>query len=128
MQCNSSSCLSQSTGSRLNFIAMKTHEAEIKSHKIMEFHSKFVCCINQLLKRDICPLILINCFFFQKMDLKRVWEMRQAFQMFDLEDESSNGLKELMQRCLMHPLYLGTEMVGSKCFFSRNLFQSPSDK
>ena len=38
--------------------------------------------------------------------------MRQAFQLFDLDDESSNGLKELMQQCLMHPLYLGTEMVG----------------
>ena len=43
--------------------------------------------------------------------------MRQAFQLFDLDDESSNGLKELMQRCLMHPLYLGTEMVGHKCLF-----------
>ena len=37
--------------------------------------------------------------------------MKNAFHLLDLEDESSDGLKILMQRCLLHPLYLGTDMV-----------------
>lgn len=39
-------------------------------------------------------------------DVKRVYEMRDAFELFDLEDESSDGLRELMLRCFMSPLYL----------------------
>ena len=34
---------------RLNFTAVKIHEAEIKIHETMKFHPKFLCSINQLL-------------------------------------------------------------------------------
>ncbi|XP_065053043.1 condensin-2 complex subunit G2-like [Rhopilema esculentum] len=45
-----------------------------------------------------------------KVDLERVWDIRESLQLFDLEDESSSGLKALMQRCLMQALYLETEL------------------
>jgi len=46
----------------------------------------------------------------KKADLKRVWDIKSAFHLLDFEDESSDGFKSLMQRCLLHPLYLGTDM------------------
>eukprot|EP01138_Halocafeteria_seosinensis_P005941 gb/GECG01006073.1/.p1 GENE.gb/GECG01006073.1/~~gb/GECG01006073.1/.p1 ORF type:complete len:1151 (+),score=160.32 gb/GECG01006073.1/:1-3453(+) len=42
-------------------------------------------------------------------DVKRVYEMKDALDLFDLEDESSDGLRELMLRCFISPLYLRTQ-------------------
>ncbi|XAR51362.1 hypothetical protein NMG60_11005964 [Bertholletia excelsa] len=45
----------------------------------------------------------------KKVDVHRVYMLREAFSLFDYEDESIEDLKHLLIRCLISPLYLKTE-------------------
>ncbi|CAN1164406.1 Condensin-2 complex subunit G2 [Linum perenne] len=45
----------------------------------------------------------------KKVDVHRVYVLREAFSLFDFEDESIEDLKLLLMRCLIAPLYLKTE-------------------
>ncbi|KAI9165606.1 hypothetical protein LWI28_017258 [Acer negundo] len=45
----------------------------------------------------------------KKVDVHRVYVLRDAFTLFDFEDESIEDLKLLLIRCVISPLYLKTE-------------------
>lgn len=45
----------------------------------------------------------------KKVDVHRVYMFREAFALFDFEDESIEDLKLLLNRCVISPLYLKTE-------------------
>ncbi|KAJ7952761.1 putative Condensin-2 complex subunit G2 [Quillaja saponaria] len=45
----------------------------------------------------------------KKVDVHRICVLREAFNLFDFEDESIEDLKLLLIRCLISPLYLKTE-------------------
>ncbi|XWS45153.1 hypothetical protein CRYUN_Cryun15aG0112000 [Craigia yunnanensis] len=45
----------------------------------------------------------------KKVDVHRVYSLREAFNFFDFEDESIEDLKLLLIRCVIEPLYLKTE-------------------
>ncbi|XP_061338918.1 uncharacterized protein LOC133285671 [Gastrolobium bilobum] len=45
----------------------------------------------------------------KKVDVHRVYMLREAFALFDFEDESIEDLKLLLVRCVISPLYLKTE-------------------
>ena len=45
----------------------------------------------------------------RKVDVHRVYSLREAFALFDYEDESIEDLKLLLIRCVIAPLYLKTE-------------------
>ncbi|KAK9284726.1 hypothetical protein L1049_023903 [Liquidambar formosana] len=45
----------------------------------------------------------------KKVDVHRVYVLREAFTLFDFEDESIEDLKLLLIRCVITPLYLKTE-------------------
>ncbi|KAL9241615.1 hypothetical protein vseg_015706 [Gypsophila vaccaria] len=45
----------------------------------------------------------------KKVDLRRVYVLRDAFLLFDFEDDSIEDLKLLLIRCVITPLYLKTE-------------------
>ena len=44
----------------------------------------------------------------RKVDVARVFQMRECFALFDLDDESSDMLKHILLRCFINPLYLKT--------------------
>jgi condensin-2 complex subunit G2 len=45
----------------------------------------------------------------KKVDVHRVYMLREAFTWFDFEDESTESLKRLLNLCVVSPLYLKTE-------------------
>lgn len=45
----------------------------------------------------------------KKVDVHRVYVLREAFALFDFDDESIEDLKLLLIRCVISPLYLKTE-------------------
>lgn len=45
----------------------------------------------------------------KKVDVHRVYALREAFTLFDFDDESIADLKHLMMRCVISPLFLKTE-------------------
>ncbi|XP_057784459.1 uncharacterized protein LOC131001853 [Salvia miltiorrhiza] len=45
----------------------------------------------------------------KKVDVHRVYSLREAFSLFDFEDESIEDLKNLLIRCVISDLYLKTE-------------------
>ncbi|XP_039155763.1 condensin-2 complex subunit G2-like [Eucalyptus grandis] len=45
----------------------------------------------------------------KKVDVGRVYAMREAFGLFDFEDDSIEDMKMLLIRCVISPLYLKTE-------------------
>ncbi|EOA33195.1 hypothetical protein CARUB_v10019674mg [Capsella rubella] len=45
----------------------------------------------------------------KKVDVHRVYMLREAFTLFDFEDESIEDLRMLLMRCVVSPLYLKTE-------------------
>ncbi|CAH9118923.1 unnamed protein product, partial [Cuscuta epithymum] len=56
------------------------------------------------------PFMLSRALTFKKkVDVQRVYAMREALLLFDFEDESIADLKLLMMRCLISPLFLKTE-------------------
>lgn len=66
------------------------------------------------------PVILSRSLTLKKkVDVHRVYRLREAFALFDFEDESIDDLKHLLIRCVISPLYLKTE-DGRK--FTASLF------
>ncbi|KAH6803385.1 hypothetical protein C2S51_031632 [Perilla frutescens var. frutescens] len=56
------------------------------------------------------PVVLSRSLTFKKkVDVHRVYSLREAFTLFDFEDESIEDLKHLLIRCVISPLYLKTE-------------------
>ncbi|XP_042020066.1 uncharacterized protein LOC121767801 isoform X3 [Salvia splendens] len=56
------------------------------------------------------PVILSRSLTLKKkVDVHRVYSLREAFSLFDFEDESIEDLKHLLIRCMISPLYLKTE-------------------
>ncbi|XP_055827858.1 uncharacterized protein LOC129896066 [Solanum dulcamara] len=45
----------------------------------------------------------------KKVDVRRVYMLREAFMLLDFEDESIEDLKHLIMRCVISPLFLKTE-------------------
>jgi condensin-2 complex subunit G2 len=45
----------------------------------------------------------------KKVDVRRVYALREAFTLFDFEDESIEDLKLLLIRCVISPVYLKTD-------------------
>ncbi|VVB09198.1 unnamed protein product [Arabis nemorensis] len=45
----------------------------------------------------------------KKVDVHRVYMLREAFTLFDFEDESIEDLRMLLMRCVVSPLYVRTE-------------------
>lgn len=45
----------------------------------------------------------------KKVDVRRIYSLRETFLLFDFEDESIEDLKHLLMRCMISPLYLKTE-------------------
>lgn len=56
------------------------------------------------------PVILSRSLTLKKkVDVHRVYTLRDAFVLFDFEDDSIEDLKHLLIRCVISPLYLKTE-------------------
>ncbi|KAJ4965106.1 hypothetical protein NE237_016955 [Protea cynaroides] len=56
------------------------------------------------------PVLLSRSFELgKKVDVRRVYALREAFSLLDFEDESIEDLKLLLLRCIITPLYLKTE-------------------
>ncbi|KZV57012.1 hypothetical protein F511_08170 [Dorcoceras hygrometricum] len=56
------------------------------------------------------PVILSRSLTLKKkLDVHRVYTLRDAFVLFDFEDSSIEDLKHLLIRCVISPLYLKTE-------------------
>ncbi|XP_075498615.1 LOW QUALITY PROTEIN: uncharacterized protein LOC142536987 [Primulina tabacum] len=56
------------------------------------------------------PVILSRSLTLKKkVDVHRVYALRDAFMLFDFEDDSIEDLKHLLIRCVISPLYLKTE-------------------
>ncbi|KAL3646421.1 hypothetical protein CASFOL_011601 [Castilleja foliolosa] len=56
------------------------------------------------------PVILSRSLTLKKkVDIHRVYSIRDAFTLFDFEDESIEDLKHLLIRCVISPMYMKTE-------------------
>lgn len=64
----------------------------------------------------------------KKVDVHRVYMLREAFALFDFEDESIEDLRMLLMRCVVSPLYVKTEdgqrFVSFAFGLSRQLMKS----
>ncbi|KAK3007179.1 hypothetical protein RJ639_017343 [Escallonia herrerae] len=67
-------------------------------------------------KEELSPNFTNAVFFLSmsltlkmKVDVHRVYALREAFILFDFEDDSIEDLKLLLIRCVISPLYLKTE-------------------
>ncbi|ESQ33514.1 hypothetical protein EUTSA_v10006613mg [Eutrema salsugineum] len=64
----------------------------------------------------------------KKVDVHRVYMLREAFTLFDFEDESIENLRMLLMRCVVSPLYVKTEdgqrFVSFDFGLSRQLMKS----
>ncbi|KAI3870634.1 hypothetical protein MKW92_025041 [Papaver armeniacum] len=56
------------------------------------------------------PVLLSKSLTLQKkVDVRRIYSIREAFTLFDFEDESIEDLKLLLIRCIITPVYLKTD-------------------
>ncbi|KAL7231670.1 hypothetical protein ACSBR2_009829 [Camellia fascicularis] len=62
-----------------------------------------------LISQSLPVLVSRSLTLKKKVDVHRVYVLREAFTLFDFEDESIEDLKLLLVRCLIAPLYLKTE-------------------
>ncbi|CAN0917845.1 Condensin-2 complex subunit G2 [Linum grandiflorum] len=62
-----------------------------------------------LISQSLPYLLSRSLTLKKKVDVHRVYALREAFSLFDFEDESIEDLKLLLMRCLIAPLYLKTE-------------------
>ncbi|KAF5736222.1 hypothetical protein HS088_TW14G00358 [Tripterygium wilfordii] len=62
-----------------------------------------------LISRSLPYLLSRSLTLKKKVDVHRVYSLREAFALFDFEDESIEDLKLLLIRCVIAPLYLKTE-------------------
>ncbi|KAE8706340.1 ARM repeat superfamily protein, putative isoform 2 [Hibiscus syriacus] len=81
---------------------------------------EIACLCEEWWKRDLpekeilisqtLPFLLSKSLTMKKkVDVHRVYSLREAFNLFDFEDESIEDLKLLLIRCVIEPLYLKTE-------------------
>lgn len=64
----------------------------------------------ELLISQFLPFLVSRSLTLRKkVDVHRVYMLREAFVLFDFEDESIEDLKLLLIRCVITPLYLKTE-------------------
>lgn len=64
----------------------------------------------ELLISQFLPFLISRSLTLRKkVDVHRVYALREAFVLFDFEDESIEDLKLLLVRCVISPLYLKTE-------------------
>ncbi|KAJ4823339.1 hypothetical protein Tsubulata_001514 [Turnera subulata] len=64
----------------------------------------------EMLISQLLPWLLSRSLTLKKkVDVHRVHALREAFCLFDFEDESIEDLKLLLMRCVIAPLYLKTE-------------------
>lgn len=64
----------------------------------------------ELLITQFLPFLLSRSLTLKKkVDVHRVYTLRDAFSLFDFDDESIEDLKLLLIRCVISPLYLKTE-------------------
>ncbi|XP_051127089.1 uncharacterized protein LOC127248671 [Andrographis paniculata] len=67
-------------------------------------------CGKETLISQSLPVILSRSLTLKKKtDVHRIYRLRDAFVLFDFEDESIEDLKNLLIRCVISPLYLKTE-------------------
>lgn len=62
-----------------------------------------------LISQSLPFLLSRSLTLTKKQDVHRVYSLREAFTLFDFEDESIEDLKLLLVRCVITPLYLKTE-------------------
>lgn len=62
-----------------------------------------------LISQSLPFLLSRSLTLTKKQDVHRVYSLREAFALFDFEDESIEDLKLLLVRCVITPLYLKTE-------------------
>lgn len=62
-----------------------------------------------LISQSLPVLLSRSLTLKKKVDVHRVYAIREAFTLFDFEDESIEDLKLLLIRCSIAPLYLKTE-------------------
>ncbi|KAL3813686.1 hypothetical protein ACJIZ3_014954 [Penstemon smallii] len=62
-----------------------------------------------LITQSLPVLLSRSLTLKKKVDVHRVYMLRDAFTLFDFEDESIVDLKDLLIRCVISPLYLKTE-------------------
>ncbi|KAK6923140.1 Condensin-2 complex subunit G2 [Dillenia turbinata] len=62
-----------------------------------------------LISQSLPFLLARSLTLRKKVDVHRVYVLREAFSMFDFDDESIEDLKLLLIRCVITPLYLKTE-------------------
>ncbi|XP_047333692.1 uncharacterized protein LOC124937468 [Impatiens glandulifera] len=64
----------------------------------------------EVLISQLLPYLLSRSLTLKKkVDVHRVYVLREAFALFDFEDDSIEDLKLLLMRCLISPLYLKTD-------------------
>ncbi|GMH14840.1 hypothetical protein Nepgr_016681 [Nepenthes gracilis] len=64
----------------------------------------------EMLISQLLPFLVSKSLTLRKkVDVHRVYMLREAFELFDFEDESIEDLKLLLIRCLIAPLYLKME-------------------
>ncbi|GER30974.1 condensin-2 complex subunit G2 [Striga asiatica] len=63
----------------------------------------------RLISQSLPVILSRSLTLMKKVDVHRVYGVREAFTLFDFEDESIEDLKHLLIRCLISPLYLKTE-------------------
>ncbi|KAL5821859.1 hypothetical protein ACOSQ3_023741 [Xanthoceras sorbifolium] len=64
----------------------------------------------EMLISQFLPLLVSRSLTLKKkVDVHRVYVLRDAFALFDFDDESIEDLKLLLIRCMISPLYLKTE-------------------
>ncbi|KAK2372532.1 ARM repeat superfamily protein [Trifolium repens] len=62
-----------------------------------------------LIAQTVSFLLSRSLDLMKKVDVHRVYMLREAFTWFDFEDESTESLKRLLNLCVVSPLYLKTE-------------------
>lgn len=62
-----------------------------------------------LISQSLAVILSRSLTLKKKVDVHRVYTLRDAFMLFDFEDDSIEDLKNLMIRCVISPLYLKTE-------------------
>lgn len=67
-------------------------------------------CGKETLISQALPFLLSRALSLKKkVDVHRVYMLREAFTLLDFEDESIEDLKHLIMRCVISPLFLKTE-------------------
>lgn len=64
--------------------------------------------------------------FFQVIDVRRLWSIRQCLLLMDFEDESCCSLKASLLQCFIHPVFLKVEEVRISVFYISEQ-QNPND-